>query len=170
MSAPVFSIPNYLKIFKNRNSKLEKADLSKKFGFTHMPKGPHGRYAYCSGSNLVISKFTENHDLAWEFVRFMCSFESQVRHSRATGNLPSSVRAFDKLYSGKNDKNLILKQSYKKDSRLYRQVPTWATIEMILCEGLFKITEALEKKSYSTKYLKQVMNKSAATVDYILDL
>jgi len=100
----------------------------------------------------------------------LCSFDSQVRHARSISMLPSHIEALDFLFAEKKPENLIIKESYKNYSRTYVQVPSWATIEMILAENLSKIMNLLKFKTYTQDMLKEIMNKAASTADYILGL
>ena len=103
-------------------------------------------------------------------VIFLSSFKSQIRYAHSINMLPSHIKAFDFLFTKDNPESSIMKKSYKSYSRSYLQVPSWATIEMILAENLSKIMDALKFKTYSKDFLKKITNKTASTVDYILSI
>jgi len=170
MFGGAWSISDFLRGSTGLRSDFKQTPSAEKFGFTFLPKGPSGRYTFCGGSNLVISNFTNNFDLAWEFINFLSSFKSQIRYARSINMLPSNIKAFDFLFTRDNPEDSIMEKSYKNYSRSYIQVPSWATIEMILAENLSKVMDALKFRTYTKDFLKEIIDNTASTVDYILSL
>lgn len=62
-----------------------------------MVPGRVNRNSLMGGSNLVILKSTRNRALAWSFIEFMSRPELQADWFRATGDLPSSPAAWQRL-------------------------------------------------------------------------
>jgi multiple sugar transport system substrate-binding protein len=71
---------------------------TKNFGVVPYPKGPKGRYTFVGGSNLAIFKASKNKEAAWEVIKHMMSYNSQVSYSKFSGFLPSKKDAFDHPY------------------------------------------------------------------------
>lgn len=72
----------------------EKApQLKGKWGVAPLPKD-RAASSYMGGSNLVLIKGSKNPDLAWTFMQYLSSRESQIAWFKSTGDLPSRPDAW----------------------------------------------------------------------------
>lgn len=160
----------YLPNFFDVSSSANKSSAKEEYGITLVPSGPAGRFTFCGGSNLAISNFSTHPDESWEFIKFLTSDESQLRHCEAIGMLPSVAEALGTLFKQETPDSKILKDSYQKFGRGYPQVPLWASIEMILADEFYNVIGLIKAKQYSEARLAERMNKAAERVNYLLSL
>jgi multiple sugar transport system substrate-binding protein len=86
---------NWPYAWKNANDP-ESSRIAGKTGMTSLPAFPGGRGAATLGGwQLGISRFSTKPDLAWRFVAFMTSKETQKRITLATGRGPTRVALYD---------------------------------------------------------------------------
>ncbi len=64
-------------------------------GVAPVPSGPGGQGSPVGGHNLVISKYTEAPDEAYQFIDFLNSKENQVYFAENLGNLPTRQSAYE---------------------------------------------------------------------------
>lgn len=68
----------------------EKSKVAGKIGIAPLPGTVKGRGASALGGwNLGISKYTKNPEAAWEFIKFMTSFDAQKMYAINGGRLPT---------------------------------------------------------------------------------
>jgi multiple sugar transport system substrate-binding protein len=86
---------NWPYAWKNANDP-ESSKIAGKAGLTSLPVFPGGRGAATLGGwQLGISRFSTKPDLAWRFVAFMTSKETQKRIALATGRGPTRLALYD---------------------------------------------------------------------------
>lgn len=64
-------------------------------GVAPVPAGPNGQGSPVGGHNLVISKYTDTPDEAYQFIEFLNNLENQVYFAKELGILPTRQSAYD---------------------------------------------------------------------------
>ena len=68
---------------------------STNLGVVPVPAGPNGQGSPVGGHNLVISKYTDTPDEAYQFIEFLNNVENQVYFAKELGILPTRQSAYD---------------------------------------------------------------------------
>ncbi|MFH1238811.1 MAG: extracellular solute-binding protein [bacterium] len=131
------------------------------------PKGEAGRFIFCGGSNLGITSFAEHPKEAWEFIRFLTSYDSQSRYPKILNMFPSLAESFDSVFS---DETTIWKgfENAWKYGRAFPNVPAWGAIESLLIECFARIFARIQEKNYNLDLGREDLDKAAGEVDDLL--
>ncbi len=108
---------------------LEKAggaDFADKYAVATMPMEKSGT-SFVGGSNLAVFKGSKNRDSAWKLVQWLSQPETQVKWSKATGDLPAVQAAWDDA-SLSGDEKLAVFGEQLKDTNAPPSVPTWTQV------------------------------------------
>ncbi len=146
------------------------ADVAKNYGISVLPAGPAGEVTFLGGSNLAITHLSQHPEGAWKLIRFLVGTESQTRHARQIGMLPSRYSALEKLLSSAPGP---VADTFRHSLRVARTLPcaaTLGTIERILGNASQRLITAVCENRYSEQLLNEEMSSAAKEADYILSL
>jgi len=145
-------------------------DVARHYGISLFPAGPAGQVTFLGGSNLAISSLSQHPEGAWKLIKFLVDTNSQVRHSRQIGMLPSRYSALEKLLSSAPTP---VADVFRQSLRVARTLPcaaTLGTIERILGKVSQRLITSVCENRYSEKLLTEEMGQAAKEADYILSL
>jgi multiple sugar transport system substrate-binding protein len=132
------------------------------------PNGPAGRFVFCGGSNLAIASFSEHSQEAWEFIKFLTSYESQNRYSRSINMFPALLESFDSVFiEEESPEQQGLRNSWKY-GRAFPNVPAWGAIESLLIESFGKMFARVREGDYDISKVRTDLDKTALDVDSLL--
>lgn len=146
------------------------ADVAKHYGISVFPAGPAGQVTFLGGSNLGIVSTSQHPHAAWKLIKFLTGVESQVRHSRQIGMLPSRYTALEELLQ---EAPTPVADVFRHSLRVARTLPcaaTLGTLERILGRVSKNLMSAVRESRYSEERLKTEMDDAVKEADYILSL
>jgi len=146
------------------------ADVARNYGITPFPAGPAGQVTYLGGSNLGIVSTSQHPHAAWKLIKFLTGVESQVRHSKQIGMLPSRYTALEELLRHAPEP---VAEAFRYSLRVARTLPcaaTLGTLERILGRVGQNLITAVRENRYSEKFLVEQMREASVEADYILSL
>jgi len=162
----VWPINSYL----NPEHPYYQADVAKYYGVSVFPSGPAGQVTFLGGSNLAIASTCQHPNAAWKLIKFLTGVESQVRHSRHIGMLPSRYTAFEKLLAAAPPH---VAEVFRHSLRVARTLPcaaTLGTIERIIGRASQNLITAVRENRYDQQILDAEMAAAGKEADYILSL
>ncbi|MFH1238946.1 MAG: extracellular solute-binding protein [bacterium] len=130
------------------------------------PEGPAGRFTFCGGSNLAITSFSRYPREAWEFIKFLVSYESQNRYARGN-KFPSLLESFDSLFMKEELELGTLIKSWKY-GRSFPNVASWGSIESLLIQCFGKIFARVQEGDYDMTKIRTDLDQAALDVDSLL--
>jgi multiple sugar transport system substrate-binding protein len=146
------------------------SDVAKNYGISAFPAGPAGQVTYLGGSNLALTSLSSHPEGGWKLIKFLISPESQVRHSKQVGMLPSRYSALERLLSSAPPP---VADVFRQSLRVARTLPcaaTLGTIERILGKVTQRLITAVCEDRYSERLLSDELGQAAKEADYILSL
>lgn len=156
--------------FLNPKYPYYQPDVARNYGISVFPAGPAGQVTFLGGSNLGIVSSSQHPHAAWKLIKFLTSVDSQVRHSRQIGMLPSRYSALEQLLSAAP---AGVAEVFRHSLRVARTLPcaaTLGTIERIVGRVTQNLTTAVRENRYDERLLNEEMNSAAKEADYILSL
>ena len=145
-------------------------DVARHYGISVFPSGPAGQVTFLGGSNLAIVSTSQHPHAAWKLIKFLTGIESQVRHSRQIGMLPSRYSALEELLASAP---VRVAEVFRHSLRVARTLPcaaTLGTIERIMGKTTQNLMTAVRENRYDETVLAQEMTTAAKEADYILSL
>lgn len=145
-------------------------DVARHYGIMPFPAGPAGQVTFLGGSNLGIVSTSQHPHAAWKLIKFLTGVESQVRHSKQIGMLPSRYSALEDLLQVAPDS---VAEAFRYSLRVARTLPcavTLGTLERILGRVSQNLMQAVREDRYSEKLLADQMKEASVEADYILSL
>ncbi|MFH1783786.1 MAG: extracellular solute-binding protein [bacterium] len=131
------------------------------------PVGPKGRSIFCGGSNIAITSFSQKSVQAWQFVKYLMSYESQSRYPKTLNMFPGLLESFDSIFIEERPEWKGLRDSWKY-GRAFPNVAVWGEIEALLIESFGAIFARIQEGDYDFNNVTQTLNQAAAKVDDIL--
>ena len=89
--SPLYNLSN----LKHSNYSQE---VAKNYGVVCLPKGPEGSFPFIGGSSLAVPKWSRYPEEAAEWIRFLVSPESQLRHGYRIGVFPSRMSLLESYF------------------------------------------------------------------------
>jgi len=145
-------------------------EVAKHYGVAVFPAGPAGQVTYLGGSNLAVIRSTQHPHAAWKLVKFLVGAESQVRHSRQIGMLPSRYSALEALLPSAP---ASVAEVFRQTLRVARTLPcaaTLGTLERIFGRVSGNLITAVREGRYAENVLVDEVMAAAREADYILSL
>jgi len=130
------------------------------------PEGPAGRFAFCGGSNLAITSFSEHSQEAWEFIKFLISPESQMRYGRGN-KFPGLLKSFESFFINGQSKSERFKESWKY-GRSFPNIASWGAVESLLIGCFGKIFARVQEGDYNISKIRTDLDQAANDVDSLL--
>lgn len=156
--------------FLNPKYSYYNADVAKNYGISVFPSGPAGQVTFLGGSNLGIVSSSQHPHAAWKLIKFLTGVQSQVRHSKQIGMLPSRYTALEELLASAP---AGVAEVFRHSLRVARTLPcaaTLGTIERILGKVSQDLMSAVRENRYDDRVLKETLQSAAKEADYILSL
>lgn len=156
--------------FLNPKYAYYQPDVARNYGISVFPSGPAGQVTFLGGSNLSIVSASQHPHAAWKLIKFLTGVESQVRHSKQIGMLPSRYAAVEELLSLAP---VRVAEVFRHSLRVARTLPcaaTLGTIERILGRAMQKLITAVRDDRYDEHTLINTVTNAAKEADYILSL
>lgn len=156
--------------FLNPKYPYYQPDVADHYGISVFPSGPAGQVTYLGGSNLAIVSTSQHPHAAWKLIKFLTSLESQVRHCRQIGMLPSRYSALEELLEAAP---VRVAEVFRHSLRVARTLPcaaTLGTIERIMGRTSQSLMNAVREGRYDEGLLTQEMTAASKEADYILSL
>ena len=156
--------------FLNPKHPYYQPDVAKNYGVSVFPSGPAGQVTYLGGSNLAIVSTSQHPHAAWRLIKFLTSMESQVRHSKQIGMLPSRYSALEQLLAAAPAR---VGEVFRHSLRVARSLPcaaTLGTIERIIGRVSHDLMAAVREDRYEEKILNEAMAAAGKEANYILSL
>ena len=156
---------------------LDKSPLKGKYAFVTMPTVAPGMTALpadgepaasiVSGDNMAIASYTDNKDLALQFVDLMTSVDQQLKNYEAFGNLPTNQEAMNQLAA----KNPLLAPFLEIESN---STPTaftgaWADVQNGVSNVVTQSLPALASGSYDTAAVQALLDEANTKAQSALD-
>jgi multiple sugar transport system substrate-binding protein len=105
------------------------------FFITQVPEGPGGRHIFFGGSNLAVFRHSKHPEESWKFIKFLSSYESQVRFFQKTGNPPALKQALSAPTFSQDVHFSKCIEAYAF-ARPYPNIPSWGLLESVLLRQL----------------------------------
>ncbi|MFH1238945.1 MAG: extracellular solute-binding protein, partial [bacterium] len=102
------------------------------------PSGEAGKFIFFGGSNLAITSFSRHPQEAWEFIKFLVSYESQASYPLLLNMFPGLMEAFNAVFIQDAPELRGLKSAWKY-GRSFPNVASWGSIESLLIQCFGKI-------------------------------
>ena len=156
---------------------LDKSPLKGKYAFVTMPTVAPGMTALpadgepaasiVSGDNMAIASYSDNKDLALQFVDLMTSVDQQLKNYEAFGNLPTNQEAMNQLAA----KNPLLAPFLEIESN---STPTaftgaWADVQNGVSNVVTQSLPALASGSYDTAAVQALLDEANTKAQSALD-
>ncbi len=154
----------------NPKNPYYQADVARNYGVTSFPAGPAGPVTYLGGSNLAIVSTSQHPHAAWKLIKFLTGAQSQVRHSKQIGMLPSRYTALEELL---RSAPAPVADAFRQALRLARTLPcasTLGTLERIIGRVTQNVMASVREERYGEKFLEDEMRMAAEEASYILSL
>ena len=105
------------------------ADVARKnFAVAQMPTGPTGKsYTFAGGSNLMLFKYSEHKNEAWQLIQYLSRANVQLEYARLQGMLPARTVPQRTLAKGNNKWDAFYRALGR--GRTYAPIPAWGAIE-----------------------------------------
>jgi multiple sugar transport system substrate-binding protein len=156
-------------IFNSKHAGYQ-PEVAKNYGVSVLPAGPAGEVTYLGGSNLAITHLSQHPEGAWKLIKYLIGTDSQARHAKQIGMLPSRYSALEKLLSSAPGP---VAEAFRHSLRVARTLPcaaTLGTLERILGKASQRLITAVCEDRYNEALLSEEMNTAAKEADYILSL
>ena len=115
------------------------ADIEGKWAIAPVPKGKTSGTSFVGGGNLVVYANAANKDLAWEFVKWLTSPETQVAWYGEATVLPSDTSAWEDPVLA-DDENVAVFGQQLEDTKAQPAIPTWAEVASAINDQLEQVT------------------------------
>lgn len=125
---------------------------SSNLGVVPVPAGPNGQGSPVGGHNLVLSKYTDTPDEAYQFIEFLNNVENQVYFAKELGILPTRQSAYD-------DKELLensVFQGFRSQLEVATSRPVIPEGSLLFGDFTANLTSILKKEISTTEGLKNV--------------
>lgn len=139
---------------------LDSGAVKGKWSFALLPTVPPGATArpangveaasILSGDNLLVADYSDNQDLAFEFVKLATEQEAQLDYYKAVGNLPANAAALQTLQS---DPKLAPVAQAAQKSVATPFTGAWADIQLAMTNVVVQSIPDLSKGSVSDAQL-----------------
>ncbi|MFH1783787.1 MAG: extracellular solute-binding protein, partial [bacterium] len=133
------------------------------------PAGAKGRFVFCGGSNLAVTSFSPypQNAWAWEFVKYLSSYESQIRYPQRLNMFPGLLESFDTVSMKEKSEWRGLKDVWKY-GRSFPNVSAWGEIEALLVECLGSIFSRIQEGNYDFRLVKEDLDKAVMETNTLL--
>lgn len=121
-------------------------------GVVPVPAGPNGQGSPVGGHNLVISKYTDAPDEAYQFIEFLNNLENQVFFAKELGILPTRQSAY-------GDKELLenaIFQGFKSQLEVATSRPVIPEGSLLFGDFTANLTSILMKEKSTIEGLENV--------------
>src|SRR5262249_33602526 len=125
---------------------------------------------FLGGSNLAIVGTSQHPHAAWKLIKYLTGLESQVRHARHIGMLPSRYSALETLLA---QAPASVAEVFRHSLRVARTLPcaaTLGTIERIIGRASQQLMANVRENRYDERTLTESMTAAGKEADYILSL
>ena len=156
--------------FLNPHYPYYQPDVAKHYGISVFPSGPAGQVTYLGGSNLAIVNNSQHPSAAWKLIKFLTGVESQVRHSKQIGMLPSRYSALEELLSAAPSR---VAEVFRHSLRVARTLPcaaTLGTLERIIGRTSQSLMSAVRENRYDERLLTEEMTAAGKEADHFVPL
>ena len=142
----------------------------KNFAVAQMPAGPTGKsYTFAGGSNLMLFKYSQHKDEAWQLMRFLSQPNVQLEYAKLQGMLPARTVPQKTLAKGNNKWDAFYQALAR--GRTYAPISAWGSIE-----GAYKthfgnildIAVGAGKTSYSRQAVVSELQDAAREADNLI--
>ena len=133
------------------------------------PAGRGGKFVFCGGSNLGVTSFSPypRNAWAWEFIKFLVSYESQSHYPKRLNMFPSLLESFDAAFMEQKAVWGGFKDLWKY-GRAFPNVAVWGEIEALLIKCFGKIFARIQEGNYDYNLVKEDLDKAAEEVNKLL--
>ncbi|MBN1521106.1 MAG: extracellular solute-binding protein [Candidatus Aureabacteria bacterium] len=160
--SPLYNLSN----LKHSNYSQE---VAKNYGVVNLPKGPEGSFPFIGGSSLAVPKWSRYPEEAAEWIRFLVSSESQMRHGYRIGVFPSRISLLQNYFKDyKEDYEVIA--TTLKNGRSLPYSPLLGTLERILSAFSDHVLMAIRSGEYTSDFLDREINQAAMEANYIFSM
>ena len=145
------------------------AEVAKNYGIVSLPSGPEGAFPFIGGSGLAIPKWSRYPEEAAEWIRFLISPESQLRHGYRIGVFPSRKSLLEEYFKDYKEDNEVIKTSLEK-GRSLPDSPLLGTLERIITAFSDRVMKAILSGEYSKDFLEGEIKQAAMEANYIFSM
>ncbi|MCK4906386.1 MAG: extracellular solute-binding protein [Spirochaetes bacterium] len=144
-------------------------EVAKSYKTTPIPAGPNGSVPFIGGSSLAIPKWSRHPEEAAEWIRFLISSKSQLRHGYNIGIFPSRVSLLKKYFKEYSNDYEVIKTTLE-NGRSLPNSPLLGTLERIINAFSDRVLKAIKFGKYSNKYLDEEITQAALEANYIFSM
>jgi len=160
--SPLYNLSN----LKHSNYSQE---VARNYGIVPFPKGPEGRFPFIGGSSLAIPKWSRYPEESAEWIRFLVSSESQMRHGYRIGVFPSRTSLLEQYFKNyKEDYEVI--DATLKNGRPLPHSPLLGTLERIINAFSERVLNAIRSGEYSREFLNKEIDQASMEANYIFSM
>ncbi|MCK5708379.1 MAG: extracellular solute-binding protein [Candidatus Aureabacteria bacterium] len=160
--SPLYNISN----LKHSNYSQE---VTKNYGIVPIPKGPKGNVPFIGGSGLAIPTWSRYPEEAAEWIRFLVSPESQLRHGYRIGVFPSRVSLLEDYFKDAKEDFEVITSTLEKGKSLPNS-PLLGTLERIITAFSDRILKSIRSGEYSAEFLEKEIKQAATEANYIFSM
>jgi multiple sugar transport system substrate-binding protein len=160
--SPLYNLAN----LKHSNYSQE---VAKNYGIMPFPRGPEGRFPFIGGSSLAIPKWSRYPEEAAEWIRFLVSQESEMRHGYRIGVFPSRISLLEEYFKDYKEDYEVIKTTLRH-GRTMPNTPLLGTLERIINAFSDRVLKVIRAGEYSHEFLDREVSQAAMEANYIFSM
>ncbi len=144
-------------------------EVAKNYGIMPFPKGSEANSPFIGGSSLAIPKWSRYPEEAAEWIRFLYSSESLMRHGYRIGVFPSRISLLEEYFKEyKEDYEIIVETL--KHGRSLPNTPLLGTLERIINAFCDRVLKSIRTDEFSKAFLDSEIDQAAMEANYIFSM
>ncbi|MCP4650176.1 MAG: extracellular solute-binding protein [PVC group bacterium] len=143
--------------------------VAKNYGVISFPEGPKGKYQFIGGSSLAVPKWSRYPEESAEWIRFLVSSESQMRHGYRIGVFPSRTSLLKKYFKDSKQEYEVISATLKNGKSLPAS-PLLGTLERIINAFCDRVLKTIRSGKYSDNFLNKEIDQAAMEANYIFSM
>ncbi|MGH3355978.1 MAG: ABC transporter substrate-binding protein [Nocardioidaceae bacterium] len=132
------------------------------FGAQQLPPGGVPAGTIVSGDNLAIADYTDNKDLALEYLKMVTSTEKQLQYARMFGDVPANQEAAEVYSQGTPAAAAFAEANNTAVPTAY--TGAWADVQLGLTNVMTQSLPALAEGRYDPATVEQLLREADRTV------
>ncbi|MBN1410921.1 MAG: extracellular solute-binding protein [Spirochaetales bacterium] len=154
-------------MFFKKDSDRYNARIAGEYAVASLPAGPAASYVFAGGSCLAVMNYTQNRDMAIEFLRFLLRKETQYSLTLWTGFVPCLISAFDEVCHVWKSGKQVLTESLEK-AHMFPSHHLWPTIEGLISGFCANVMRYVNTGSYTKSILVDELETVSRQIRYII--
>ncbi|MBN2190149.1 MAG: extracellular solute-binding protein [Candidatus Aureabacteria bacterium] len=147
-------------------------EVVENYDLTQVPKGPKGSFPFVGGSCLATPKLCRYPEEASEWIRYLISPESQLRHCYVIGAFPSRTSLLKEFFKGYEQYHEAITTALKNGiTFLYTPYSSLVgSLEKIITAFTDRVLLQIRTGKFSEEIVDEEIAKAAAEANYITSI